>query len=68
MRIASPLLGPARPRETGPALLLPGRPWRPAQVISVASWCWLAAADGRFDRAAIRSDGNCTSIRLSRCR
>jgi hypothetical protein len=30
-----------------------------AAVIEITPWCWLAVADGRFDRVAVRSGGRC---------
>jgi hypothetical protein len=35
-----------------------GRRWRysqPGTVLRLTSWCWLAVADGRFDRVAVQS-------------
>ncbi len=45
------------------------RPTRqPGTVLRVASWCWLAVADGRFDRVAVWSADRCvrTAIRTGR--
>jgi hypothetical protein len=36
------------------------RPYpQPGTVLRLTSWCWLAVADGRFDRVAVRSGDGC---------
>lgn len=43
------------------------RPYsRPGTVLRLTSWCWLAVADGRFDRVAIRSADGCIRARIRR--
>jgi hypothetical protein len=48
------------------------RPGRPravtAAVIEITARCWLAVADGRFDRVAVRSGGRCVRQRAPRSR
>lgn len=36
-----------------------------AAVIEVTPWCWIAIADGRFDRVVARSGGHCRQHRLA---
>jgi hypothetical protein len=39
-----------------------GRRWRysqPGTALRLTSWCWLAVADGRFDRVAVQSADGC---------
>jgi hypothetical protein len=43
------------------------RPYvRPGTVLRLTSWCWLAVADGRFDRVAVRSGDDCVRARIRR--
>jgi hypothetical protein len=39
-----------------------------AAVIEITAWCWLAVADGRFDRVAVRSGGSCLQHKVPRSR
>jgi hypothetical protein len=36
----------------------------PGTVLRPTSWCWLAVADGRFDRVAVRSADGCFIARI----
>ncbi len=40
----------------------------PGTVLRITSWCWLAMADGRFDRVAVRSGDGCIRARIRRGR
>ena len=41
------------------------RPYsQPGIVLRPTSWCWLAVADGRFDRVAVRSADGCFIARV----
>jgi hypothetical protein len=43
------------------------RPYQqPGAVLRLTSWCWLAVADGRFDRVAVRSGDDCVRARIHR--
>jgi hypothetical protein len=42
-----------------------GRDAIPAAVIEITAWCWLAVADGRFDRVVVRSGDRCVEHRLA---
>jgi hypothetical protein len=42
--------------------------WQPGAVLRLTSWCWLAVADGRFDRVAVRSGDGCVRARIRRGR
>src|SRR5215510_9254159 len=33
-------------------------------LLRLTSWCWLAVADGRFDRVAVRSGDACVRSRI----
>jgi hypothetical protein len=45
------------------------RPYsQPGAVLRLTSWCWLAVADGRFDRVAVRSGDGCVRARIRRGR
>jgi hypothetical protein len=37
---------------------------QPGAVLRLTSWCWLAAADGRFDRVAVWADGRCIRAKI----
>lgn len=54
------------------AVVFSSRPGRrravTAAVIEITAWCWLAVADGQFDRVAVRSGGRCVQQRVSRSR
>jgi hypothetical protein len=39
-----------------------------ATVIEITAWAWLAVADGRFDRVAVRSGGRCLQYKVPRSR
>jgi hypothetical protein len=39
---------------------------QPGTVLRLTSWCWLAVADGRFDRVAVRSGEGCVRTRIRR--
>ncbi len=40
----------------------------PAAVIDITQWCWLAVADGGFDRVAVQSGGRCVQHKVPRSR
>jgi hypothetical protein len=40
----------------------------PGTVLKVTSWCWLAVADGRFDRLAVRCSDRCTRAKIHRAK
>ena len=42
--------------------------WRPAAVVRVSSWGWLAVATGRFDAVTVSSGGRCARARMRRRR
>jgi hypothetical protein len=45
------------------------RPYsKPGAVLRLTSWCWLAVADGRFDRVAVRSGDGGVRARIRRGR
>ena len=45
------------------------RPYsQPGTVLRLTSWCWLAVADGRLHRVAVRSDDSCVRARIRRVR
>jgi hypothetical protein len=44
------------------------RDMRPAAVIKVSGWCWLAVADGRFDAVTVRLTDRSLRLRLARGR
>jgi hypothetical protein len=87
-RLAAPLLRGARAADdpAGPCALAWGRlitgtspevefalGWRrlcsePGTVLRITPWCWLASADGRFDRVAVRSADRCVRARIRRGR
>ncbi|HKD88532.1 MAG TPA: hypothetical protein VKB62_08390 [Streptosporangiaceae bacterium] len=37
---------------------------QPGTVLRLTSWCWLAVADGRFDRVTVRSGDACVRSRI----
>jgi len=37
-------------------------------VLKLTSWCWLAVADGRFDRVAVRCGDRCSSAKVHRAK
>jgi hypothetical protein len=37
---------------------------QPGTVLRLTSWCWLAAADGHFDRVAVWADDRCVRARI----
>jgi hypothetical protein len=37
---------------------------QPGTVLRLTSWCWLAVADGRFDRVAVWADDRCVRARI----
>ncbi|HTX83048.1 MAG TPA: hypothetical protein VME44_12745 [Streptosporangiaceae bacterium] len=41
---------------------------RPGTVLEATSWCWLAIADGSFDRVAVRAEGRCVRAKIRRGR
>ena len=41
---------------------------QPGTVLRLTSWCWLATADGRFDRVAVRSGDRCVRAWIRRGR
>jgi hypothetical protein len=41
---------------------------RPAAVVQVAPWCWLAVADGRFTRVDVQAGPRRAGLRLARGR
>jgi hypothetical protein len=41
---------------------------QPGTVLRITSWCWLAVADGRFDRVAVRSGDRCVRGTIRRGR
>jgi hypothetical protein len=38
----------------------------PGQVLRLTAWCWVAVADGRFDRVAVRSGDRCAHAKIHR--
>lgn len=38
--------------------------WQPGTVLRVAPWCWLAVADGRFDRVAVLAADSCVRAKI----
>jgi hypothetical protein len=88
-RLAAPLLRGARASDgrAGPCALawgrLPatgvspeveftsGRPRpcsQPGMVLRLTAWCWVAVADGRFDRVAVRSGDRCARAKIHRAK
>ncbi|HEY2312094.1 MAG TPA: hypothetical protein VGH96_00665 [Streptosporangiaceae bacterium] len=37
----------------------------PAAVIKITDWCWIAVADGRFDRVVVSSGARCLQHKLT---
>ena len=88
-RLVAPLLRGARASDerTGPSALAWGRlpvtgtspevefafgrrrpGSQPGTVLKLTPWCWLAVADGRFDRVAVRSGDRCARAKIHRAK